>query len=73
MKFSQRLSFDHLVLELDEDEGGVGDVADQARADGDILQGGSALGEQREDAFAEAAQRPDQGIAGPAVSLLPAR
>jgi hypothetical protein len=33
----------------------------------------SALGEQREAAFAEAAQRPVQGIAGPAVSLLPAR
>jgi hypothetical protein len=68
----QRLSFDHLVLELDEDERGFGDVADPARAGGD-MQGGPALGEQREAAFTEAAQRPDQGVAGPAVWLLPSR
>ena len=37
LTFSQRISFDHLVLELDEDHGGF---ADQARAGGDILQGG---------------------------------
>jgi hypothetical protein len=45
LRFSQRLSFDHLVLELDEAEGGFGDAADPARAGGDILQGGPALGE----------------------------
>jgi hypothetical protein len=59
------------VLELDEDERGFGDVGDPARAGGNVLQGGPSLGEQREAAFAEAAQRPDQGIAGPAAWLLP--
>jgi hypothetical protein len=48
------------VLESDEDQRGFGDAGDPARAGGDILQGGPALGEQREAAFAEAAQRPDQ-------------
>lgn len=35
---SQRLSFDHLVLELEEGERGFGDVGDPARAGGDNLQ-----------------------------------
>jgi hypothetical protein len=36
MRFSQRISFDHLALELDEDERGFGDVGEPARAGGDI-------------------------------------
>ncbi|HEX4787704.1 MAG TPA: hypothetical protein VH372_04535 [Actinospica sp.] len=38
VRFSQRLSADHLVLGLREDEGGFGDVADRGRADHDSLQ-----------------------------------
>ena len=41
--FSQRLSADHLVLELHEDEDGFGDVADRGRADADVLDGAPAL------------------------------
>src|SRR4051794_38608584 len=51
LKFSQRLSADHLVFELHQDERGFGDVADRGRADHDVLQGAPALGHEREAAF----------------------
>jgi hypothetical protein len=44
MRFSQRLSCDHPVLEVDEDERGFGDIADLAGADGDVLEGFPTLG-----------------------------
>ena len=46
MRFSQRLSADHLVLELREDKRGFGDVADRGRAQADVLDGAPALGYQ---------------------------
>ena len=55
LRFSQRLLGDHAVFEMDEDECGFGDVADSAGAEGDVLEGAPALGEQGEAAFAEAA------------------
>ena len=48
MRFSQRLSRDHLVPELDEDEAGLGDVAHLARAEHDALEGATSLGHQGE-------------------------
>jgi hypothetical protein len=62
LRFPSDFLFDHLVLELDEDERGFRDVAGPARAGGDILQGGPALGEQRKAAFAVAAHRPDKAL-----------
>jgi hypothetical protein len=41
---------------MGEDESGAGDVADSARAGGDVLEGAPSLGEQGEPAFPEAAQ-----------------
>jgi hypothetical protein len=49
---------------MGEDECGAGNVADLAGADGDVLEGAPALVEQREPAFAEAAQGALEGIAG---------
>src|SRR5260370_41141626 len=60
--FPQQLSRDHLVLELDEDEGGLGDVADFSWAEHDALEGPPALGQQGEAAFAQAAQRAQQRV-----------
>src|ERR1035441_2388591 len=71
--FSQRLSGDHLVLELDEDEGGLGNVADLAGAERDALEGPPALGQQGEAPLAEAAQRAQQGVAGAGGGGPPAR
>ena len=47
LRFSQRLSRDHLVLELDKDEGGLGFAADLAGAEHDPLERPPALGHQR--------------------------
>ena len=52
------------MLELDQDEGGSGDVADHAGAEGHPLQGPPPLGHQREAAFALVAQRAEQRVAG---------
>jgi hypothetical protein len=41
---------------MDEHKGGAGEVAESAGAEGRVVQGGPAFGEQREAAFAEAAQ-----------------
>jgi hypothetical protein len=40
-------SCDVAVVEMREDEGGAGDVADLAGAGGDVLEGAPAAGEQR--------------------------
>src|SRR5690348_6704137 len=64
MRFSQRLSADHLVLELHQDKRGFGDVAYRARADHDMLQDAPPLGHQREAAFALVAQGAQQRVAG---------
>jgi hypothetical protein len=57
------------VLELGEDEGGAGDVADFAGAGGDVLEGAPALIEQGEPAFAEAAQGPLEGVSGAGADI----
>src|SRR5512135_60557 len=57
---------------MGEDQGGLGDVADPARADGDVGQGAPPLGQQREAALAPAAQRPQQQVAGGGVGVQPA-
>jgi len=49
---------------MGEDERGAGDVADFAGAGGDVLEGAPAAGEQGEAAFARAAQRALDGVAG---------
>jgi hypothetical protein len=67
MRFSQRLSADHLVLELCEDEHGFADVADRGRADADVLDGAPSLGHQREAASALVAQGPQQRVTGSRV------
>lgn len=54
---------------MDEDEGGFGDVADSAGAGGDVLEGAPPPGEQREPAFAEAAQGPQQHVVGLVVDV----
>ena len=64
VRFSQRVSADHLVLELHEDERGFYDVADRGRADRDSLQGAPPLGHQREAAFSLVAQGPQERVAG---------
>ena len=73
MRFSQRLSADHLVLELREDKRGPGDVADRGRAQADVLDGAPALGHQREAAFALVAQGSQQRVAGFRVGIEFAR
>ena len=60
---------DVAVLEMSEDEGGAGDVADLAGAGGDVAEGTPATGEQREPAFAQAAQRALDGVAGARVEV----
>jgi hypothetical protein len=58
---------------MGEDEGGAGDVADLAGAGGDVAEGTPATGEQREPAFAQAAQRALDGVAGTGIDIeLPA-
>ena len=59
---------------MGQDEGGAGDIADLARAGGDVLEGAPGAGEQGEPAFAQAAQRAEQRVAGAGIDieLLPA-
>ena len=57
------------MLELGEDEGGAGDVADLAGAGGDVLEGAPALVEQGEPAFAQAAQGTLDGVAGAGIDV----
>ena len=54
---------------MGEDERGAGDIADFARAGGDVLEGAPAAGEQDEPAFAQAAQRALKGVAGAGVDV----
>src|SRR5438094_829173 len=54
---------------MGEDEGGAGDVADFAGAGGDVLEGAPALVEQGEPAFAQAAQRTLDGVAGAGIDV----
>ena len=54
---------------MGEDERGAGDVADLAGAGGDVLQGAPAAGEQRESAFAQAAQGALEGVAGAGADI----
>ena len=54
---------------MGEDERGAGDVADLAGAGGDVLQGAPAAGEQGEPAFAEAAQRAENRVAGACADI----
>src|SRR5947207_14345116 len=54
---------------MGEDERGTDDVADLAGAGGDVLEGAPAAGEQGEAAFALAAQRPLDGVAGASADV----
>ena len=54
---------------MSENEGGAGDVTDLAGAGGDVLECAPALGEQREPAFAQAAQGALDGVAGAAADV----
>jgi len=65
---------------MGEDKGGAGDVADFARAGGDVVEGAPAAGVQGEPSFPEAAQGALEGVAGavidvefPAAGRLPDR
>jgi hypothetical protein len=51
------------VLVVGQDEGGAGYIGGSAGACGDVLEGGPALGEQGEPAFAAAAQFPRELVA----------
>ena len=48
---------------------GPGDVADLAGAGGDVLEGAPAAGEQRESAFAQAAQGAEQRVASTGIDI----
>ena len=54
---------------MGEDQGGPGDIADLARAGGDVLEGPPAASEQGESAFAQAAQRAEQCVAGAGIDI----
>src|SRR5262249_9977852 len=62
-------SCDVTVLEMGEDQGCPGDVADLAGAEGDVLECPPAAGEQGEAAFAQAAQGALQGVAGTGADI----
>ncbi len=51
------------MFEVGEHERGPRDLADLARADGDVLKGAPAPDEQGEAALGQAAQGPQQGVA----------
>ena len=57
------------MLELDENEGSLGDVADPARAEHDALQGAPPLGHQGEAAFALVTQGAQQRVPGPRIDI----
>jgi len=69
LRFSHRLSGDHAVLEMDEDECGLGDVAYLAGTHRDVLEGSPAFAKKREASFAEAAQRTEQGVSGAGIDV----
>jgi hypothetical protein len=50
------------MLEIGQDKRGAGDVTDLAGADGDVLQGTPAAGEQGEPTFPQAAQRAERAL-----------
>jgi hypothetical protein len=54
---------------MDECERSPGDVADLAGAGGDVLKGARAAGEQRESAFAQAAQGAEQRVASTGIDI----
>jgi hypothetical protein len=54
---------------MGEYERGAGDVTDFAGANGDVLEGAPAAGEQREAAFAQAAHGPLERIAGAVADI----
>src|SRR5258708_31834953 len=54
---------------MGESEGGAGGAADFRWAGGDVLQGAPAAGEQGDPAFAEAAQRALDGVAGAGIDI----
>jgi len=61
---AQRLSADHLVLKLREEECGLGDIAYLGGIDGDVLNGLPSLGHEREAAFALVAEAAEQRVTG---------
>jgi WD40 repeat protein len=54
---------------MGQDKGCPHDVADLARAGGDVLEGSPPAGEQGEPAFAQAAQRSLEGVAGTGIDI----
>src|SRR5947209_13587445 len=69
LRFSQRLSGDHLVLDLRENECGFHDVAYLGRADGDVLEGAPAFLQKGEAAFALVAEAAEEHAAAFRVSI----
>ena len=69
MRFSQRQSRDHAVLEMYEDECGLRDTADPAGAQADMLEGAPALSEECEPALPEAAQGSKESVVGAGVDI----
>ena len=67
MRFSQRLSADHLVLDLREDECCHCDGADRGRVGGDVPEGAPAFLQEGEAAFSLVAQAAEQDVAGDRV------
>ena len=69
LTFSQRLSGDHAVFELGENQRRLCDLSDFARADSDVLKSRPPLAKEGEPALAQAAQRAQQRVAGPGVKV----
>ena len=57
------------MLEMGQDQRGAGNVTDLAGADGDVLEGAPALGEQREPAFSQAAQGALERVIGASADI----
>src|SRR5215218_5145992 len=54
---------------MDQNEGGSDEVAGSAGAEGDVFESGPAFGEESESAFADAAQRAQEGVVGAVVEM----
>jgi hypothetical protein len=61
------------VFEVDEDEGGPGDLGDSSRADGDVFEGFPAFGQQGEAALAEASKSSVKSTRGAVSVFRPVR
>jgi len=69
LRFSQRLSADHLVLDLCEDECGHCDGADRGRVGGDVAEGAPTFLEKGEATFSLVAQAAEQDVPSDRVGI----